>query len=206
MRRPRRCFGAQCTGNTIEQSTLTSFWLSQLGFGGHHLLQLGMTRRTRSGPTGSARGCGLGSGADMPRPVKIGKGRIRADVLTTGMPFMGGTAVFTSTAKAHVSPGHACTWERHTHHFTTTRYPGKLTPGASPLEMMFDTGAAPVKPTPTDALHVLVREVTPLGRRWRIGIRFAPTAAAWAPPGYAELRNGRHRSSTTGRPRSRRRA
>jgi hypothetical protein len=143
-------FRPQCTGNTMAQSTLTSFWLSQRGFGGHHLLQVGMTETNPFGPDGvSHAAVGLGRGADMPPPVRIGKGRIRADIFTTGIPFMGGTAVFKSTAKAHVSPGHACTWERHTHHFTTTRYTGRLTPGSSPLELMFDTGAAPVKPTPT---------------------------------------------------------
>lgn len=142
-------FHAECTGNVIEQSTLTSFWLSQLGFGGRRLVQLGITETNPFGPDGISREvAGLGPGTDMPRPVKPAAGGIRADVLTTGVPFMGGRAVFTSTAKAHVSPGHTCTWERHTYHFTTIRYAGKLTSGASPLQMMFDTGAEPVRPTP----------------------------------------------------------
>jgi hypothetical protein len=144
-------FHEPCTGNVVEQSTLTSAWLSQLGFGGNRLVQLGITETNPFGPDGvSHEVAGIGSGADMPHPVKTGEGGIRASVLTTGVPFMGGRAVFTSTARAHISPGHTCTWERHTYHFTTTRYLGKLTPGASPLEMMFDTGAEPVEPTPAE--------------------------------------------------------
>ena len=143
-------FHEQCTGNVIEQSSLTSFWLSQLGFGGRRLEQLGITETNPFGPDGISHvAAGLGSGADMPRPVKTAGG-IRATVLTTGVPFMGGRAVFTSAVKPHVSPGHSCIWERHIHHFTTTRYPGKLTSTASPLEMMFDTGAAPVASAPAE--------------------------------------------------------
>jgi hypothetical protein len=143
-------FHEPCTGNVIEQSTLTSFWRSQLGFAGHRLVQLGITESNPFGPNGvSHAAAGLGSGADMPRPVMT-EGGIRASVRTTGVPFMGGRAVFTSTVKAHVSPGHTCIWERHIHHFTTTRYPGRLTSTTSPLEMMFDTGADPVQSTPAD--------------------------------------------------------
>jgi hypothetical protein len=143
-------FHEQCTGNVIEQSSLTSFWLSQLGFGGRRLEQLGITETNPFGPDGiSHAAAGLGSGADMPRPLKTAGG-IRATVLTTGVPFMGGRAAFTSAVKPHVSPGHSCIWERHIHHFTTTRYPGKLTSTASPLEMMFDTGAAPVASAPAE--------------------------------------------------------
>jgi hypothetical protein len=142
-------FHEQCTGNVVRQSTLTSFWVAQRGFGGHHMVQLGMTETNPFGPDGvSHEVAGLGSGADMPHPVKTAGGGIRADVLTSGVPFMGGRAVFTSTAKARISPGHACTWERHTYHYTTHRYTGRLTAGAVPLQMMFDTGAEPVKPTP----------------------------------------------------------
>jgi hypothetical protein len=143
-------FREPCTGNVIEQSTLTSFWLSQLGFGGNRLEQLGITESNPFGPDGvSHAAAGLGSGADMPRPVKTAGG-IRATVLTTGVPFMGGRAVFTSAVKPRISPGHTCIWERHIHHYTTIRYPGKLTSTASPLEMMFDTGATPVPATPAD--------------------------------------------------------
>lgn len=145
-------FHEQCTGNVIQQSTLTSFWLSQRGFGGRRLVQLGISQSNPFGPDGvSHAAAGSGSGADMPRPVKTA-GRIRATVLTTGVPFMGGGAVFTSAVKAHISPGHTCVWERHIHHFTTIRYPGKLRSTASPLEVMFDTGAEPVKSTPADLL------------------------------------------------------
>jgi hypothetical protein len=143
-------FHEQCTGNVIEQSSLTSFWLSQLGFGGRRLEQLGITETNPFGPDGISHAvAGLGSGADMPRPVKTARG-VRATVLTTGVPFMGGRAVFTSAVKPHVSPGHSCVWERHLHHFTTTRYAGKLTSTGSPLEMMFDTGATPVPSSPAE--------------------------------------------------------
>jgi hypothetical protein len=60
---------------------------------------------------------------------------------------MGGRARFTSTGRGRVSAVHTCTWERHTHHFTTTRYQGRLTSAASPLAMRFDTGATVVTPT-----------------------------------------------------------
>jgi hypothetical protein len=143
-------FHEQCTGNVIEQSSLTSFWLSQLGIGGRRLEQHGITETNPFGPDGISHAvAGLGSGSDMPRPVKTAAG-IRATVRTTGVPFMGGAAVFTSAVKPHVSPGHSCVWERHLHHFTTTRYPGKLTSTASPLEMMFDTGATPVPAAPAE--------------------------------------------------------
>jgi hypothetical protein len=143
-------FHEQCTGNVIEQSSLTSLWMSQLGFGGRRLEQLGITETNPFGPDGISHAvAGLGSGANMTHPVKTAGG-IRATVRTTGVPFMGGRAVFTSAVKPHISPGHSCVWARHLHHFTTTRYPGKLTSTASPLEMMFDTGAAPVPSTPAE--------------------------------------------------------
>lgn len=49
--------------------------------------------------------------------------------------------MFRSTAEPHVSPGHSCTWERHTYRFTNVRYQGTLAPAGSPLATMFDTGA-----------------------------------------------------------------
>ena len=121
----------------------------EIGYGGNHVAQLGITETNPFGPAGIDHlAIGIGPGADMPRPVHTAGGGIRAVVQTAGVPFMGGRAVFTSTGKARVSPGHACTWERHTHHFTTTRYAGRLTSAASPLEMLFDTGAEAVTPTP----------------------------------------------------------
>lgn len=71
---------------------------------------------------------------------------MRAQVLTSGVPFMGGRAVFRSAVRAYISPGHTCTYEQHTYHYTTTRYSGTLTSAASPLEMLFDTGAEAVAP------------------------------------------------------------
>jgi hypothetical protein len=143
-------FHPECSGReAITQSSLTSFWLAQTGFGGRRMLQLGATESNPFGPDGvDHEVAGLGSGTNMPRPVRTGEGGVRADVLTSGVPFMGGRAVFRSTARAHVSPGHTCTWERHTYHYTTTRWPGRLTSATTPLAMMFDTGAAPITPTP----------------------------------------------------------
>ena len=143
-------FHPECSGReAITQSSLTSFWLGQTGFGGRRMLQLGATESNPFGPDGvDHEVAGLGSGINMPRPVRTAGGGVRADVLTAGVPFMGGRAVFRSTAKAHVSPGHTCTWERHTYHYTTTRWAGRLASATSPLQMMFDTGAAPVTPTP----------------------------------------------------------
>jgi hypothetical protein len=76
----------------------------------------------------------------MPAPVHTSDG-IHMAVRTGGVPFMGGSAVFHSTGTPHVSPGHACTWERHTHYYTNLRYQGTLTPSASSLAVLFDTGA-----------------------------------------------------------------
>jgi len=62
-------------------------------------------------------------------------------VRTKGVAFMGGSAIFRSTARPRVSPGHSCVFERHTYHYTNVRYQGTLTPAASPLALLFDTGA-----------------------------------------------------------------
>jgi hypothetical protein len=35
-------------------------------------------------------------------------------------------------------------YERHTYHYTNVRYRGTLTPAASPLAILFDTGAATI--------------------------------------------------------------
>lgn len=147
---PRPVFRQPCGGRElIEQSTLTSLWFGELGFGGGRVTQFGLTESNPFGPDGIDHlAVGLGRGVNMPRPVHTAGGGVRANVLTSGVPFMGGRAVFTSTGKARVSPGHTCTWERHTYHFTTTRYPGRLTSAGSPLQMLFDTGAEAVTPTP----------------------------------------------------------
>ena len=94
----------------------------------------------------------------MPAPVHTGGGRVRADVRTAGVPFMGGRARFRSTGRPRVSSGHTCTWERHTYHFTTTRYQGRLTSAGTPLQIRFDTGASAVTPTlATLVVHTYTR-------------------------------------------------
>jgi len=60
------------------------------------------------------------------------------------VPFMGGSSIFRSTARPHVSPGHSCVFERHTYHYTNVRYQGTLAPAGSPLAILFDTGAATI--------------------------------------------------------------
>jgi hypothetical protein len=145
----RPVFHQPCTGReTIQQTTLTSVWFGELGFGGGRVTQLGLTESNPFGPAGIDHlAVGIGGGTNMPRPVHTAGGGIRADVLTSGVPFMGGRARFTSTGRGRVSSGHTCTWERHTYHFTTTRYQGRLTSAGSPLQMLFDTGAEAVTPT-----------------------------------------------------------
>jgi hypothetical protein len=145
----RPVFLEPCVGRvTIQRSTLTSFWVGQLGFGGGRVTELGVTESNPFGPDGVDHlAVGLGRGTNMPRPVHTAGGGIRATVRTAGVPFMGGRAVFTSTGRAFVSPGHRCTWERHTYHYTTTRYAGRMTSAGSPLQMLFDTGAEAVTPT-----------------------------------------------------------
>jgi hypothetical protein len=153
-------FHPQCTGReSISESSLTSYWVGQTGFGGNRMVQLGLTESNPFGPDGvDHEVAGLGPGADMPHPQKTAGGGVRAEVRTAGVPFMGGRAVFTSTGKAFVSPGHTCTWERHTYHYTTTRYAGRLTSATNPLAMMFDTGAATLTPAPaTLYLHTYTR-------------------------------------------------
>jgi hypothetical protein len=135
-------FREPCTGPTLAHSTFTTFWLSQLGVHRHRLFQVGETTTNPFGPNGiSHLAIGLGPGADMGRIVHTPHG-IHAAVRTRNVPFMGGSAVFRSTAEPRVSPGHSCTWERHTYHFTNVRYQGTLEPAGSPLAIMFDTGAA----------------------------------------------------------------
>ena len=153
----RPVFHRQCGGReTIQQSTLTSVWLGALGFGGGRVTEFGLTESNPFGPAGvSHLAVGVGRGANMPAPVHTAGGGVRADVRTAGVQFMGGRARFTSTGTAHVSSGHTCTWERHTYHFTTTRYQGRLTPASSPLRILFDTGATAI--TPTRATLVLNR-------------------------------------------------
>jgi hypothetical protein len=134
-------FREPCTGPTLAHSTYTTFWLSQLGVHRHRLFQLGENTTNPFGPNGiSHLAIGLGPGADIGRIVHTPHG-IHAAVRTKGVPFMGGSAVFRSTGGPHVSPGHSCTWERHTYRFTNVRYQGTLAPAGSPLAIMFDTGA-----------------------------------------------------------------
>jgi hypothetical protein len=134
-------FREPCTGPTIAHSTFTTFWLSQLGVHRHRLAQLGETSTNPFGPNGiSHLAIGLGPGADMGPIVHTPRG-IHMAVRTKGVPFMGGSSIFHATGKPHVSPGHACTFERHTYHYTNVRYHGVLTPTGSPLSIMFDTGA-----------------------------------------------------------------
>jgi hypothetical protein len=134
-------FREPCTGPTLAHSTFTTYWLSQLGVHRHRLAQLGQTTTNPFGPDGTTHvAIGLGPGADMGRIVHTAHG-VHEAVRTKGMPFMGGSAVFRATAEPHVSPGHSCTWERHTYHYTNVRYQGALTPAGSPLAIMFDTGA-----------------------------------------------------------------
>jgi hypothetical protein len=134
-------FRFPCTGPTLQHSTLTTFWVSQLGFGRGRLVQVGDTESNPFGPTGTSHlAIGLGPGTDMPMPLHTTGDGISVPVRTKDVPFMGGAAVFHATGKPHISPGHACVWERHTRHYTNVRYQGTLTPAASPLSVLFDTG------------------------------------------------------------------
>ncbi len=156
----RPVFHRQCGGReTIQQSTLTSIWIGELGFGGGRATQFGLTESNPFGPAGvSHLAVGVGPGANMPAPVHTGGGRVRADVRTAGVQFMGGRARFRSTGRPRVSSGHTCTWERHTYHFTTTRYQGRLTSAGTPLQIRFDTGASAVTPTlATLVVHTYTR-------------------------------------------------
>ena len=100
-------FHEQCTGN-VDRAVHADLVLARPSSASAAAasIQLGITETNPFGPDGVSHAvAGLGSGADMPRPVKTGEGGIRADVLTTGVPFMGGRAVFTSTVKAARLPG-----------------------------------------------------------------------------------------------------
>jgi hypothetical protein len=140
---------AQCgSRETIEHSSLTSFWESDLGFRGGRVTQIGVTESNPFGPAGvSHLAAGIGPGADMPHPVRMVGGGVRAAIRTAGVPFMGGSAVFRSSGRPSVTRGHSCAWEGHVHRFTTTRYSGTLTPAGPPLATLFDTGSWAVAPT-----------------------------------------------------------
>jgi hypothetical protein len=134
-------FRQPCSGPTLAHSTYTTFWLSQLGVRRHRLFEVGENTTNPFGPNGITHlAIGLGPGADIGRIVHTPRG-VHMAVRTTRVPFMGGSAVFRATAAPHVSPGHSCTWERHTYHFKNVRYQGTLAPAGSPLAIMFDTGA-----------------------------------------------------------------
>jgi hypothetical protein len=138
---PATVYREPCIGPTMAHSTFTTFWLSQLGVHRHRLVQVGETSTNPFGPDGiSHLAIGLGPGADMGPIVHTAHG-IHVAVRSKGVPFMGGSSIFRATGKPHVSPGHACTWERHTYHYTNVRYHGVLTPTGTPLSVMFDTGA-----------------------------------------------------------------
>jgi hypothetical protein len=133
---------------TIEHSSLTAFWESDLGFRGGRVTQIGVTESNPFGPDGASHlAAGIGPGTDMPHPVRMVGGGVRAAIRTAGVPFMGGSAVFRSSGRPSVTRGHTCAWEGGVHHFTTTRYSGTLTPAASPLATLFDTGSWAVAPT-----------------------------------------------------------
>jgi hypothetical protein len=133
-------FEEPCTGPTLAEQNLTSFWVSQLGIHRGRVFQLGATSTNPFGPNGiSHEAIGVGPGANMGRLVRTADG-VREAVRTKGVAFMGGKAMFRSTARPHVSPGHSCIYERHIYHYTNVRYQGTLTPGTSPLAMLFDTG------------------------------------------------------------------
>jgi hypothetical protein len=136
-------FRQPCTGPTLVHSTFTTFWLSQLGVRRHRLAQLGQTTTNPFGPGTTHVAIGLGPGADMGRIVHTARG-IHEAVRTKGVPFMGGASIFHATGRPHVSPGHSCTWERHTYHYTNVRYQGTLTPAGTPLAVKFDTGTEPI--------------------------------------------------------------
>ena len=136
-------FREPCTGPTLAESTLTGFWLSQLGIHRGRVTQLGQTSTNPFGPGASHFAIGIGSGTDMGLIVHTADG-IHEALRTKGVPFMGGSTMFRSTAKPHVSPGHSCVYERHTYHYTTIRYQGTLAPAGSPLAILFDTGAATI--------------------------------------------------------------
>ena len=136
-------FQQPCTGPTLAESNLEGFWLSQLGIHRGRVTQLGQTSTNPFGPGTSHFAIGIGSGADLGRIVHTADG-VHEAVRTKGVPFMGGSTVFRSTAKPRVSPGHSCVFERHTYHYTNIRYQGTLTPAGSPLAILFDTGAATI--------------------------------------------------------------
>ncbi len=148
VRPARPVFHFPCAGReTIQHSSLTSLWTSERGFGGGRVTEFGLVESNPFGPDGIDHlAVGIGRGTDMPVPVHTRGGGIRASVSAAGVPFMGGRAVFASTGKAHVSPGHTCVWERHLYHYKVTRYAGRLTAAGSPLQMLFDTGAEAVTP------------------------------------------------------------
>jgi hypothetical protein len=133
-------FREPCTGPTLEHSSLTTFWLGQLGVHRGRVAEVGETSTNPFGPGQSHLAIGLGAGADMGPFVHTAKG-LRVAVRSKGVPFMGGSSVFVATGAAHVSPGHSCTYERHTLHYTNVRYQGTLTPTGSPIAVRFDTGA-----------------------------------------------------------------
>jgi hypothetical protein len=136
-------FREPCTGPTLAHETFTTYWLSQLGVRRHRLVQLGETTTNPFGPGTTHIAIGLGPGSDMGRIVHTAHG-IHDAVRTRRVPFMGGSSIFRATGEPHVSPGHTCTWERHTYHFTNLRYQGTLTPAGTPLAIRFDTGAEPI--------------------------------------------------------------
>jgi hypothetical protein len=136
-------FREPCTGPTLAHATFTTYWLSQLGVRRHRLVQLGETTTNPFGPGTTHIAIGLGPGSDMGRIVHTAHG-IHDAVRTRRVPFMGGSSIFRATGEPHVSPGHTCTWERHTYHFTNLRYQGTLTPAGTPLAIRFDTGAEPI--------------------------------------------------------------
>ncbi len=66
--------------------------------------------------------------------------------LTTGHPYMGGSATFTSTKAPQAHRTQVCTHEGVTHRYNLRRFHGVLRPDADPLTALFDTGALTLRP------------------------------------------------------------
>ncbi len=134
-----------CSGRTTLSSGSGgfaggSFWIAELGIGGGRLLQASeLYHQAQATYDDHVVIAALHPAGLVTRRDSHGA---RARMLTTGNPFMHGSAFFASHGAPRTSVVQRCFYGRHVHHFVGTKYNGTLTPQAPALTAAFDTGAS----------------------------------------------------------------
>ena len=146
--RPRGFNPNPCPGTETISTVNAPYWIAERVYGTSKVYELVLDVSPRNPAPGSQTLRFLN--AALPQgvlpPPNSGAAGATARWLTTGHPYMSGSATFTSTTAPQAHRTQVCTHEGVTHRYNLRRFHGLLRPDASPLTALFDTGALTLPP------------------------------------------------------------